>query len=108
MRVEAFWLCAPSLSRRTRVRLRYRIVPVDLTYQLEIFRRSLASVVRPDGSVALDPSDVILLLDLLEQVVDLVRTADDLRRRLHALVNDPTGRVVAVPLREVAALLRNS
>ncbi len=77
----------------------------SLSYRIDVLRRSLASTTRPDGSVELTREAVIELLELLEAAGGIAGEFDRLRARLLEVVNDPTHRVLTIPLRDVAAVL---
>lgn len=79
----------------------------DLSYRLDIVRRSLASTIRSDGSLELSRDGVIELLELLEAAGVAVGELTRLRERVLEVVNDPTQRTVTIPLRQVAALLQS-
>lgn len=79
----------------------------DLSYRLNIARRSLASTTRPDGGVELARDGVIELLELLEAAGAAASELARLRGRLLEVLNDPARRTVTIPLRDVAALLQS-
>ena len=81
-------------------------VPRDLSYRLEIIRRSLASTTGPDGSVKLTRDGVFELLELLNDAGAAAGELARLQERLLGILNDPAHRTVTIPLRDVAALLQ--
>jgi hypothetical protein len=78
----------------------------DLSYRLDIARRSLASTTRPDGSVELTRDGVVELLELLEAAGAATSELTRLRERLLEILSDPTHRTDTIPLREVASILQ--
>ena len=78
----------------------------DLSYRLDIARRSLASTTRPDGGIDLTRDTVIELMELLEVAGSAATELVHLRQSLLDLLNDPTHRTVTIPIREVAVLLQ--
>jgi hypothetical protein len=79
----------------------------DLSYRLDIVRRSLASTTRSDGSLELSRDGVIELLELLQAAGVAAGELTRLRERVLEVVNDPTNRTVTIPLRQVAAVLQS-
>jgi hypothetical protein len=78
----------------------------DLSYRLDIARRSLASTTGPDGGVKLTRDGVIELLELLDAAGPAASELSRLQERLLTILNDPAHRTVTIPLRDVAALLQ--
>ena len=79
----------------------------DLSYRLDIARRSLASTTGPDGSVNLTRDGVNELLELLDAAGAAAGELARLQQRLLSILNDPAHRTVTIPLRDVAALLQS-
>lgn len=79
----------------------------DLSYRLDIVRRSLASTIRSDEVWNFPGMGVIELLELLGAAGAAAGELTRLRERVLEVVNDPTQRTVTIPLRQVAALLQS-
>lgn len=82
-------------------------MPPDLSYRLDNARRSLLSTTRADGSLELTREAVTELLELLEAAGAAASEIARLRKSILEILNDPSHRMVTIPLRDVAALLQS-